>query len=285
MTAISAPLPTRPFRRALRAPSAVAAVFVLAALALAAMLAPMIAPYDPADTDLLRIGQPPGDGHLLGTDPVGRDILSRTIFGARASMLAALVAVGVAVGIGLPLGLAAGYLRGPIDAAITRVTDALMTVPPLILALAVVAVLGPGLTKAMLAVGLIFAPTVLRVVRASTIDVSSEPHIEASRSIGCTHWRIALVHVLPNTLGPTLVIASIMLGSAVIVESALSFLGLGVQAPTPSWGGMLAEASRRLDLQYLVWPPGVAIVAMVTACTILGDALRDALNRGREADG
>jgi len=255
------------------------AILVLLVVVICAIFAPLVAPHSPNAVDLLAVSQPPSSKHLLGTDTLGRDILSRLIFGSRASLEAALIAVGVAVAAGLPLGIAAGYVKGRTDAVISRIADTVMTIPPLILALAVVAVLGRGLAVSMFTVGVTFTPTVLRVVRASTMQLRKELYIEASVAVGCTNKRIVVVHMLPNLLGPILALVSVMFGNAVIVESSLSFLGLAVQPPTPSWGGMLADASQRLDLTYLIWPPGVAIVLLVAALALVSDGIREAISR------
>jgi peptide/nickel transport system permease protein len=256
---------------------ALVAVGFLALLAVVAVFAPLFAPYDPNTSDLLATYQPPGGDHLLGTDEIGRDVLSRLIFGARTSMLASLEAVGVSISIGLLLGLFAGHYGGWLDTGLSRITDALMSVPPLILALAMVAVLGPGLPKAMLAVGIVSVPRAYRVVRAAAIDVRHTTFVEASVALGCRSRRVLFVHILPNALSPLLVVITVSMATAVLAESGLSYLGLGVQPPTASWGGMLAEASRRLDLRYLIYPPGIALAITVAAFTVVGDTLRRAI--------
>jgi peptide/nickel transport system permease protein len=261
----------------LRQPIALAAAGFLVLLAAVAVFAPVVAPYNPNHSDLLAIYQPPGNGHLLGTDEIGRDVFSRLIFGARTSLLAALEALGVSISIGLLLGLAAGYYGRRLDTTLSRITDALMSVPPLILALAMVAVLGPGLPKAMFAVGIVSIPRVFRVVRAAAIDVRHRTFVEASVALGCRNSRVLFRHILPNSLSPLLVVISVSMGTFVVAEAGLSYLGLGVQPPTASWGGMLAEASHRLDLQYLIYPPGIALALTVAAFTVVGDTLRRAI--------
>jgi peptide/nickel transport system permease protein len=257
-------------------PVALVAFGFLVLLVIVAVFAPLVAPYDPNHSDLTAIFQPPGHGHLLGTDEIGRDVLSRLIFGARTSMLAALEAVTISVSIGLLLGLVAGYYGRWLDTGLSRITDALMSVPPLILALAMVAVLGPGLSKAMLAVGIVSVPRAYRVVRAASIDVRQTTFIEASIALGCRNRRVLFGHILPNSLSPLLVVITVSMATAVLAESGLSYLGLGVQPPTASWGGMLAEASKRLDLSYLIYPPGIALAVTVAAFTVVGDTLRRA---------
>jgi peptide/nickel transport system permease protein len=258
-------------------PVALVALGFLALLAVVAVFAPLIAPYDPNASDLLATYKPPSADHLLGTDEIGRDVLSRLIFGARTSMLASLEAVGVSVSIGLLLGLCAGYYGRWLDTGLSRITDALMSVPPLILALAMVAVLGPGLPKAMLAVGIVSVPRAFRVVRAAAIDVRQTTFIEASIALGCRSRRVLFTHILPNALSPLLVVITVSMATAVLAEAGLSYLGLGVQPPTASWGGMLADASRRLDLRYLIYPPGIALAVTVAAFTVVGDTLRRAM--------
>jgi peptide/nickel transport system permease protein len=258
-------------------PVALISVGYLILLALVAILAPVLAPYDPDRSDLLAAYRPPSGDHLLGTDQIGRDVLSRLMFGARTSLIAAFEAVGVSTLIGTLLGLCAGYYGRRVDTALSRVNDALMSVPPLILALAVVAVLGPGLTNAMFAVGIVSVPRVFRVVRASAIDIGHSSFVEASVALGCRSRRVLFAHILPNAFGPLLVVITVSMATAVLAEAGLSYLGLGVQPPTPSWGGMLAEASKRLDLRYLIYPPGIALALTVGAFTVVGDGLRAAL--------
>jgi peptide/nickel transport system permease protein len=258
-------------------PVTLIAVGYLLLLAIVAIFAPVLAPHDPNRSDLLASYRPPSGNHLLGTDDIGRDVLSRLMFGARTSLVAAVEAVGVSTLIGTLLGLCAGYYGRRVDTALSRVNDALMSVPPLILALAVVAVLGPGLTNAMFAVGIVSVPRVFRVVRASAIDVGHTSFVEASVALGCRSRRVLFAHILPNAFGPLLVVITVSMATAVLAEAGLSYLGLGVQPPTPSWGGMLAEASKRLDLRYLIYPPGIALALTVGAFTVVGDGLRAAL--------
>lgn len=250
-----------------------------------AVFAPWIAPFDPNGTDLMRIYERPSRDHLLGTDNLGRDQLSRIIFGTRTSMLAAVQAVGLAMFIGVPIGLAAGYLRGWVDTLLSRINDAVLSVPGLILAIAVVSVLGPGLSNTMLAVGLVMSPWFFRVVRAATLNVRDETYIEASIGLGCSERQVLVSHVVPNIMAPLLVQTSFALGFAVIIEASLSFLGLGVRPPTSSWGGLLLSASQRLDIPHLIYPPGVALVLTIAVFTVLGDAWRDSLGVDRSSNG
>jgi peptide/nickel transport system permease protein len=251
---------------------------VLAVFAAAALLAPQIAPYDPNAQDLVARLEAPSTGHWLGTDEYGRDQLSRLIFGARVSLTAAVEVVAVGLVLGVPAGVLAGFFPGLIDGALSRISDALMSVPSLVLALTIVAVLGHGLGSAMFAVGMVFAPRFFRVARASTYEVRQETFIEASFAIGCTWWRVAWRHVLPNAVSPLVVQIAVVLGAAITAEASLSFLGLGVQPPTASWGGMLASAYANLyEADFLIWAPGIAIAVTVLAFTILGDEARIAL--------
>jgi peptide/nickel transport system permease protein len=257
----------------------------LVLLVIVAIFAGFFAPYPPNELNLSAIYHHPfTPGHLLGTDQVGRDVLSRLIFGARSSLLGSLEAVAIATGVGLPLGLIAGYFGKWGDSFLSWVNDALTSVPALMLALAIVAVLGPGLVNAMFAVGLIFIPRTFRVVRAETLDVCGQPFIEAESSLGAKNSRIIFGHVLPNILSPLLVIISVSLAQAVIAEASLSYLGLGAKPPTASWGAMLADASIRPDLKYLVYAPGLAIAFTVLSLMVISDALRVAISGGRGGD-
>jgi peptide/nickel transport system permease protein len=264
-----------------RRTSVVAGGFIIA-LILVGILAPVIAPHDPNVQDLLQRLRAPSAQHLLGTDDYGRDVLSRLIYGARVSLWAAVQAVTIALVIGLPLGLAAGYRGGWLGVALTRIMDALMSAPALVLAITIVAVLGPGITNAMLAIGLVMAPRFFRVARAATMDVRHETYIEALIALGCSSLRVAVRHILPNVMPPIVLVISVSLGTAVAAEASLSFLGLGVRAPAASWGSMLSTAASNIGLApYLVWPPGVMIFLTVLAFTYLGDGVRRGMLRSR----
>ena len=268
-------------RRFLQERPALVGVAFLGLVAVTSLLAPWIAPADPAEQDLLAVLQSPGWGdHLLGTDHLGRDVLSRLMYSGRISLLAALEAVLVGVVLALPPGLVAGYVGGWVDGLIMRVADALMSFPPLLLAIAIVAVLGPGITKAMFAVGVIFAPRLARLVRATVLDVREETFIEASRSIGVSTPRILRRHVLPNVMPALLVQLSLLAGIAMLLEAGLSFLGLGVQPPDASWGTMLGEAFLVInETPWLSIFPGVAVALSVLAFNVVGDGLRDSIGR------
>jgi peptide/nickel transport system permease protein len=259
---------------------ALAGTVLLILVVVVAVFAPLLAPHDPNKQDLIaRLQRPGSDGHLLGTDQFGRDVLSRLMYGTRVSLLAALEAVAVAVVLGVPLGMLAGSASRRADQVLTWFNDALMSVPALILALTIVAVLGPGsLTNAMVAVGVVTAPRFFRVARAATQNVRNETFIEASRAIGCRRYRILGWHVLPNALTPLTIQVALTLGAAVVAEASLSFLGFGVRPPTASWGSMLNDAYVNLSLApYLVYVPGITIAVVVLAFTLVGDGLRDAL--------
>jgi peptide/nickel transport system permease protein len=267
-------------RRFRRQPSALVALGFLVLMTLIALFAPLLAPHDPTTQNLRGALQPAGGAHLLGTDDLGRDVLSRLIFATRISLLAAVQAVAVAVAIGVIPGVVAGYLGGFVDALTMRITDAIMSFPPLILAIALVGVLGPNLTNAMIAIGILYSPRFLRLMRGTVLSVREETYIEASRSVGCSTPRIIRRHVLPNVMSPLLVQVSLVAGFAMLAEASLSFLGLGVQPPDASWGSMLGRAVRTIDrAPMLVVYPGALIAATVLALNLLGDGLRDSLGR------
>lgn len=269
------------WRRLRRQRPAMIALGFLVLLAVLAVVSPWVAPQDPNDQDLRQVlGRPGEDGHLLGTDQFGRDVLSRLLVASRISLLAAVEALGVAVVLGVPLGLVSGYLGGRLDRWVVRLSDALMAFPPLILAVAIVAARGPGLTNAMVAVGLILAPRLLRLVRGSVLSIREETFVEASRSIGTPTGKIVRRHILPNVLSPLIVQLSLGAAFAMLAEATLSFLGLGVSPPQASWGSMLQEGARFLSVApHLVIAPGIAIALAVLAFNVLGDGLRDSLGR------
>jgi len=266
---------------------AFAALVVLVALPLACVLAGVLPVQDPnLQVPTVRLGHPTTD-NWLGADNLGRDNLARLLYGGRVTLLAAVQAVGVAVILGVPLGVLAGLAGRWVDAVLRTCMDALMSIPPLLLAFAIVGVLGPGLTNAMLAVGIVMTPRFQRVARSGARQVARETYIEASRAAGCSPWRLLWRHVLPNASGPLLVQISFSIGFAVTAEASLSFLGLGVQAPQASWGSMVRESFNviRRDSWQIV-PPSVAIAATLLATSLVGDGIRDAINRsggGRSA--
>jgi len=250
------------------------AVFVL--IVLLAALAPWVAPFSPIKTDFTAYLQAPSARHLMGTDELGRDILSRLVFGARASLEAGVISVGLAIAAGLPLGLAAGYYGGRLGDVLMRLTDAMLAFPPLILALAVAAVLGPGLGKAMIAIAVVLAPVFMRLTRAEVLQQREREYVEAVRAIGAWDSRIIWRHLLPNSLAPIVVQGSLNIAGAIITEATLSFLGLGTQPPTPSWGSMLNAAQQYLSqAPWLSFWPGIAIAVTVFALNVAGDGLRE----------
>ena len=258
--------------------SVISVVYLLIVVGLA-ISAPWVAPHDPADQELLSTLQSPSAEHWLGTDDLGRDVLSRMIFGARVSLQASLLAVAVSIMIGVPLGLIGGWFGGWVDSAMMRVVDTLMAFPGIVLAIGLIAVMGPGLTNAMIAVGVVFSPGVARLIRAQVLTVKERLYIDAAVTYGASARRLIFRHILPNTVQPVVVQATFLLGLALIVEASLSFLGLGVQPPQPSWGGMLNGAFRFVRQAPMgVYVPGIAIACTVLAVNSLGDALRDALD-------
>jgi peptide/nickel transport system permease protein len=270
----------RLLRRFLQQRLALWALAFLAALTAAALFAPWVAPYDPLLQNLDRVLEPPSRDHWFGTDELGRDVFSRTLFAARISLAAAAQAVLIALVIGVPPGLVAGLWGGPVDSLIMRATDALMSFPPLILAVALIAVLGPSLTNAMIAVGILLSPTFLRLMRATTLAVAQETYVEAARSIGCTRGWIIRKHVLPNVVSPLFVQISVFAGVAMLAEAGLSFLGLGAQPPDSSWGAMVGRGFRYIShAPSLIVFPGLAIAVTVLALYVVGDGLRDSLGR------
>jgi peptide/nickel transport system permease protein len=276
----SAETPTaRAIRRFKRSKGALLALAVIAIFVGAAILAPLISPYDPDLQTWTAVRKAPSALHWFGTDDVGRDVLARVIFGARASLLAGVISVAIALLIGVPVGLISGYLGGFIDALFSRITDALLACPFLILAIAFAAFLGPSLGNAMIAIGITTTPIFIRLTRGQVMAVKVEDYVEAARAVGNPHWRIALVHILPNILPALLVQATLSIAAAIIAEAALSFLGLGQQPPAPSWGSMLNAAQRFLvNAPWMAIWPGLAIFLTVLSFNLVGDGLRDALD-------
>ena len=269
----------RAIRRFRRRKGALFALFVIAIFVAAAVLAPLISPYNPDLQTWSAVRQAPSLMHWFGTDDVGRDELARVIYGARASLLAGVISVAIALAVGVPIGLIAGYLGGFVDALFGRITDALLACPFLILAIALAAFLGPSLGNAMIAIGITTTPIFIRLTRGQVMAVKVEDYVEAARAVGNPHWRIALVHILPNILPPLLVQATLSIAAAIIAEAALSFLGLGQQPPAPSWGSMLNAAQRFLvNAPWMAIWPGIAIFLTVLSFNLVGDGLRDALD-------
>lgn len=244
-----------------------------------AVAAPILPIPGPAETDWGAVRKAPSIAHWMGTDELGRDLLSRMIWGAQASLLAGVVSVAIALSIGIPLGVLAGYCRGWTDAAISRVTEALLAAPFLILAIALAAFLGPSLRNAMIAIGLSAVPIFIRLARGQTMQVLTEDYVESAHAIGLSHRAIIGRYVLPNIVPPLLVQATLTIATAIIAEASLSFLGLGQQPPSPSWGSMLNTAKAFLEqAPWLAMWPGIAIFFVVLGFNLLGDGLRDALD-------
>lgn len=260
-------------------PTAAVAALVLAGVVAIAVLDEAVAPYGPNDVDVPNRLQPPSGQHWFGTDDLGRDVFSRVVLGAAVSLRVGLIAVGIALLAGTAIGLVAGYLRGWLDDVLMRAMDVLFAFPAILMAIAVLAILGPGTTNAMIAIGVVYTPIFARVSRAAVLGVREEVYVRASRSVGASDARILLRHVLPNAAPPIIVQTSVSLAFAVLAEAALSFLGLGTQPPAPSWGRMLAEGRGFLELAWwMAVFPGLAIVVVVLSFNLLGDALRDVLD-------
>jgi peptide/nickel transport system permease protein len=263
----------------------VVALIVVVVLVVAAAAAPLLAVHDPI-AQAGDLFQSPSGRYWLGTDDLGRDIFSRMVYGARTSLLASLLAVGTGLVLGIPVGLFAGYLGGWVDTVLMRIVDTFLAFPALILVIAITAALGPNLTNSMVAVGILFAPAIARLIRAQTLAVRDQQYVELAHTYGASSWRIAMRHVVPNAIQPILVEASSMFGMALLSEAGLSFIGFGVQPPGASWGAMLAEAYgfiAQAPLQIAI--PGLAILLSVFAFNALGDFLQDVLDPRRRLAG
>lgn len=258
---------------------AVLSIAFLSLLVIVAIFAPVLAPYSPVDQDVTQLLLPPSAAHWLGTDDLGRDVLSRLIWGAPNSLYASFLAVGVGVALGVPVGLVIGFLGGWIDEVISRFIDALLSFPPIVLAIAVTGALGIGLTNAMLSVGFVFAPVLARLVRAQTLVVKSALYVDAARGFGASTSHIIIRHIVPNAIQPVIVQVTLMLAIALLAEASLSFLSLGVQPPAASWGGMLARAYNYIEIApEQMYAPGLAILFTALAFNALGESMRVALD-------
>jgi peptide/nickel transport system permease protein len=261
-----------------RKPLGAVSAAMLVLLVLTAIFADVLAPYDPlAPQPEIRLAAP-SRAHLFGTDDIGRDVLSRIIYGSRISLWVGLLAVGIGTFFGMIIGLLCGYCEGRLDLIMQRVMDAIQAIPGLVLALAIVSVLKPNTTNAMLAIAVVIIPGNSRIVRGAVLSAKQNRYVEAAQAIGCRHPRLILTHILPNVTAPILIIASIWLGNAILIEATLSFLGVGTQPPTPSWGLMLSSTGRAFMEQapWLAVFPGLAISLAVLAFNLFGDTLRDA---------
>ena len=258
---------------------AVLSIAFLSLMVIVSIFAPVLAPYSPVDQDVTQLLLPPSAAHWLGTDDLGRDVLSRLIWGAPNSLYASFLAVGVGVVLGVPVGLLIGFLGGWIDEVTSRFIDALLSFPPIVLAIAVTGALGIGLTNAMLSVGFVFAPVLARLVRAQTLVVKSALYVDAARGFGASTSHIIIRHIVPNAIQPVIVQVTLMLAIALLAEASLSFLSLGVQPPAASWGGMLARAYNYIEIApEQMYAPGLAILFTALAFNALGESMRVALD-------
>lgn len=263
-----------------RYPLGVAGSIIMIGFVLCAIFANFVAPLDPFSTNAKASLAKPSDTHLLGADMMGRDVLSRIIHGARISLAVAVGATILGSGIGAAVGLACGYLGGWFDLLVQRVSEVMQALPLLVMALVITASLGPSLRNTIIAIAIPLVPTVARVIRSNVLSLREMPFVEAAKATGMSEMRIAVVHVLPNTLAPLIVLATAQLGSTILTEASLSFLGLGVPEPYPSWGRMLSESAAEYvrTAPWLVIFPGLAISLVVFGSNLMGDALRDALD-------
>ena len=286
-TILVAPAPSRSvrdrrwstLRRAARARLAPFGAAVLLLAITVALLAPVVAPYNPLKQNLNNTLARPDWTHLLGTDNVGRDVFSRVIYGTRVSLVAGFGSVVIAVLVGGLLGLLAGYAGGRVDNLVMRMMDAVLSFPPLVLALALGAVLGAGLTGVVIALGVVYTPTFARLMRGQVLSITAREYVDAARALGAPGWRIAWSHVLPNATAPIVVQASLSVAFAILAEASLSFLGLGIQPPAASWGSMINAGRGYLQqAPWIVFGPGAALFITVVGLNFVGDAVRDALD-------
>lgn len=266
-------------RRLRRNRAAMAGLVVIVLLLAVGLLAPLIAPYSYYETSLADRIQSPSAAHWLGTDDLGRDVLSRILYGARISLLIGVFSVGISLAIGLPLGAVAGYLGGLVDSVIMRLMDVMLAFPSFLLAVMIAGILGPSLRNAMIAIGIVQVPRYVRILRASVLSVKAEPYVEAASALGVPSGRILARHVVPNCLAPLIVQSTLGVASAILEAAGLSFLGLGAQPPSPEWGAMLASGRNLLQVApWVVTYPGLAILVAVLGFNLFGDGLRDALD-------
>lgn len=267
------------WRRLRRNPAGMAGVLIIGLLLLAGLLAPWLTPYDPTQQDLRQVLSPPSAEHPLGTDQLGRDILARILYGTRLTLFIGFFAVMVGMSVGVPLGVISGYYRGAIDMVIQRLMDLMLSFTTFLLALALVALLGVGLTNIIVAVGISNIPRFARLVRSAVLTIREVNYVEASKALGAPDRRVLWLHVLPNALAPVIIQATLTMGATILIAAGLGFLGLGVQPPTPEWGAMLGEGRNYIFTSpYVTTFPGLAIFMAVLGFNLLGDGLRDALD-------
>jgi peptide/nickel transport system permease protein len=268
--------------RVLRRHEAKIGLAITLSFLLLTVIAPLIAPYDPYDQDLSGALSQPSAQHLFGSDQYGRDVFSRVLYGSRTALLAIIVADGLALVLGSALGLVGGFMGGAVDAVVMRVVDVLLAFPYLLLALIIVAALGPSLTNSMIAIGIVYTPQYARLIRGQVLAVRAADYVLAARAIGTPRPRIMVRHVLPNSFGPVIVMATLQAGSVVVETAGLSFLGLGAQPPSPDWGALLADGHNYfLTAWWIATFPGLAIFCVVLGFNLIGDALRDQLDPRR----
>lgn len=269
----------RQWYRFKKRPVAVIGLVIVLAFVVLALVAPWIAPYDPFASDFGKILAKPSPQHLLGTDELGRDILSRILYGSRISLVVGLVAVGIAAAIGVPLGLTAGYYGGALDNLVMRIIDILMAFPSILLAIIIVSILGPSLENAVIAVGVFTVPAFARLARGEVLGIKNQEYIEAARAMGASDAWIIFWHILPNIISPLIVWSTLNVSSAILTAAGLGFLGLGAQPPSPEWGAMLAKGREYLLVApHLTTYTGLAILMLALGLNLLGDGLRDILD-------
>ncbi|MBN1317134.1 MAG: ABC transporter permease [Anaerolineales bacterium] len=270
---------TDAFRRLLRHRMAMVSLVILGLLVFAALAAPWVSPHDPLEMHPGEILQGPSREYPMGTDDMGRDLLSRVIYGSRISLSVGIISVGISLVVGTILGLVSGYQLGAADTLISRIMDLIYAYPPILLVMVVVAMLGTGIDQAMIAIGIVFTPPFARICRGSVLAEREKLYVEAARTIGAGNLRILMRHILPNVMAPLIVQTSLCMSYAILVEAELSFLGLGTQPPNPSWGVMINQGRGLMHHSpwFSIWP-GLAIMAVVFAFNVFGDGLRDALD-------
>jgi len=266
-------------------PTSLTGALVVAAVVLAAILAPWISPFDPLEQDIAARLTGPSPAHFLGTDTFGRDVLSRLMHAARISLVIGVASIAIAMAMGSAIGIAAGYIGGKFDACVTGLLDVLLSFPTLLLGLMVVAMMGPSMDNLILAIALTELAPFARVARAPTIALKDREFVEAGRALGFSDMRLVVVHIVPNLLSEVVVVASLWLATAIRTESSLSFIGLGIKPPTPTWGGMIREGFENImDAPWLAVAPSVAILVTVLGLSLMGDGLRDALDPKGQRD-